>query len=137
MQLSILLLAFAHVSDLDACHDLPLCEIAGLLAKSALSMSVSAWDGKAPICIKEDVWFEIIGLLMVGHAQDNVQLEETCLLSSRGWSVFVSTFGDSDPYFTRKYHLFQAVAVLILSQSLVSSQCDRAYLGETQYGSIG
>ncbi|KAH6672313.1 hypothetical protein B0J14DRAFT_70826 [Halenospora varia] len=98
-QLATLILAVAHITDLEASAGLPLCESLDLLAQSHLLMYVSSWNGQSLIGIQEDVWFEIIALLMVGHSGKGVDLQTTSLLSDRGWSVYVNTFGDADAAF--------------------------------------
>lgn len=106
--LAVVILAFAHVSDLGAAAGLPLCERPSLLAPANLCMTASAWNGKSCISLREDVWFEIIALLMTGHLGTKLDIQTTSLLSNRGWSIFVSTFGDADPMYTgthKKDHL--------------------------------
>ena len=102
IQLSVLMIAFSCVSNLQHCGDMPVCEILGDLAKSDLSKAVAGWDGVAPLLIKEDFSLQVIALLMSGHVETNLDLQETCLLSNRGWSVFLSTFGGADPGYVRK-----------------------------------
>jgi hypothetical protein len=95
-QLSILVLATANITDLDAAAGLPLCELIDVVTPSALMMRVSAWNGIDPIDVFEDVWFEILALLMNGHTGGQVDLQTTSLISHRGWSAYVNTFGDAD-----------------------------------------
>lgn len=100
-QLCILILAFAHVINLAGCEAFEMCEHHGLLARSELSIDLATWDGKSPLQIREDVWFEAIALLLVGHTVDS-DFSEVSLLSNWGWSIYVSTFANSDPSYIRK-----------------------------------
>jgi hypothetical protein len=100
--LSVLILAFAHVTDLEACSSFPMCERYSLLALSDLSANVAKWDGLSAIQIRDDVWFEVIALLIIGQT-GAMNLQTTSLVSERGWSVYMSTFGDADPSHTGKY----------------------------------
>jgi hypothetical protein len=100
--LAILILAFAHVSDLNSASDLPLCCYSlDVLGDHILAKELLVWDGKVGIEIPEDTWFHAIALLMVGDTRD-IDLPSTNLVSDRGWSVYLSTFADSDPSFTGK-----------------------------------
>jgi hypothetical protein len=96
MQLSTLILAFAHVSDLHAASGLPLCQFPHLLSGTDLSKQIATWDGSKPLQIKSNVWFEIIVQLTVSHTTET-SFETTSLISARGWSIFLNTFGDADP----------------------------------------
>ena len=59
-------------------------------------MKLSTWDGGSIYDLGEDVWLEVIGQLMLGH-HGKIELKGTALLSDRGWSAYVNTFGDADP----------------------------------------
>jgi hypothetical protein len=96
--LSILFLAFAHVSDLPAASDLPLCQFLHLLSGCDLDNQVAQWDGSSQLQIKSNAWLEILAQLMIGH-KDEVSHETTSLVCATGWSVFLNTFGDADPSF--------------------------------------
>ena len=91
-RLSLVVLAFAHVRDLEECAGLPLgasLEILHLLEKD--KRSDDEWDGIWEINVSDDTWFFAIAQLMVGHITD-VDRSGTCLLSDRGWSIYVNTF---------------------------------------------
>ena len=85
--LTILILAFAHVRDLDECIDLPLCSSYELLHQHSLSrfpgMPESSADAPPLMTIDDDCWFHAIALLLVGHKLD-IDRGTTCLLSDRG-----------------------------------------------------
>jgi hypothetical protein len=101
LKLSILILAFAHVTDIDQCCDLPLYELDNLLGRSSLFEEVKKWNGTRHITVKVDVWLEILSLMIIGHVGDDIafrfDLQKTCLVSNQGWSLYINTFGDSDP----------------------------------------
>lgn len=94
--LGIVILAFANVRDLELASGLPLCTSIELLRKHVLAQELLEWNGKHSLCIPEDTWFQAIGLLIAGHKMD-IDFDSTCLISDRGWSLYLSTFGDSDP----------------------------------------
>ena len=96
--LSILILAFAHVHDLESCAELPLNYRWELLAEHASANKFCHWDGKSKIGITESVWFHAIALLMVDGSR--MQEERPALLSDRGWSIYLTTFGFEDPSHT-------------------------------------
>ena len=101
-QLCVLVLAFAHVTDLDSCSDFEMSENHGTLASSELSMAVAEWDGTSPIEFdNDDEWFQILALMLIGHTGE-VEFPDISLLSHWGWSIYLSTHGDSDPSFVGK-----------------------------------
>ena len=108
-KLSILTLAFSQIADLDSSAGLLLNHSLNVLLDAdfrQFSERVKTWDGKFAIPTPEDVWFQVIALLMVGH-KDTVNdsfLSKTSLLSDRGWTVFLSTIGDSDPTYISAFH---------------------------------
>lgn len=96
-QICALILAFSHVLDLTACEDMPLSGIPDLLDRSSLSRRLKWWDGQSEIQIGADAWLEIIILMMTGHRESTADLDQVCLQSDKGWSVYINTFGDGDP----------------------------------------
>jgi hypothetical protein len=74
----------------------------GVLYPCHLFSNIKAWKGKSAISIAASAWFEVI-VMMLGERLAATSLSEVCLVSNRGWSVFVNTFGEADPYFTGKY----------------------------------
>lgn len=99
LQLSLLVLALAQAVNIDECAEMPLSELRSVLAKADLYSVLLVWNGRHPLTIKEDAWMKIIALLMIGESTDDLDLEDTSLLSNRGWSVYVNSIGESDPYF--------------------------------------
>jgi hypothetical protein len=65
-QLSVLILAFTHVANLEDCSDFPVCKRHHLLSKSELFRNVARWDGSSPLRICHDVWFATMALLILG-----------------------------------------------------------------------
>ena len=102
--LSVVLLAFAFVKDLDVCADLPLSQTLNLLSQNDLVLQLNAWNGKSRIWIPEDCWFLVLGRLTVGH-KTAIDTTSSCLVSDRGWSVFLNTFGNVDPIYTDPGHI--------------------------------
>lgn len=97
--LSVVLLTFAFVRDLETSGDLPRSPSVEQLGPGDLKTSWDNWDGKSKIWIPEDCWFLVLARLLIGH-KGAIESTSTCLVSDRGWSVFLSTFGDADPWFT-------------------------------------
>ena len=113
--LSCLILALAHVRDLKACDNLPLTgnNFAENLGYAPFAMLLENWKGTEDITVHEDTWLNIISLLMTGHrfgadSYDSFEdmagnkpmpiFRDTCLVSDRGWSLYISTFGREDPF---------------------------------------
>lgn len=99
--LAVVILAFAHVQDLTSCEDLPLCNLTNVLCDHVLVAQLQTWDGKTGLRLPEDVWLHAIALLMIGHKEgaDRKSLQSVSLVSDRGWSVYLCTFGTADPSF--------------------------------------
>lgn len=102
--LSVVILAFAFVRDLDHCAELPLGHSLEVLSQHILIVRMNQWDGKSTIWIPEDTWFLVLVQLLVGH-RTTIDTESTCLISDHGWSIFLSTFGDADPSYTDAGHV--------------------------------
>jgi hypothetical protein len=99
--LTILILAFAHLEDLESASELPLSCLLQLIEHHILAGELVEWDGKRHLPIPEDAWFHAIAILMVGHAYE-VDLLSTSLVSDRGWSLYLNTYAASDPSITQK-----------------------------------
>ena len=96
-KLSLVVLAFAHVRDLEECAGLPLCASLDLLHLLENDRrSDDEWDDVYNTGVSDDTWFHAIAQLMVGHVSD-VDRSGTCLLSDRGWSIYMNTFRLPDP----------------------------------------
>ncbi|KAL9118437.1 MAG: hypothetical protein Q9187_005019 [Circinaria calcarea] len=97
--LSIIVLAFAFVRDLQSCTELPLRHNLPLLSQHVLIDRLKHWDGTSRIWIPEDTWFLVLARLLIG-GEGALDSRSTCLVSDHGWSIFLSTFGHADPSFT-------------------------------------
>lgn len=97
--LALVLLAFAHVTDLDAAADVLLNDDIDLVGGHSISCQLRSWDGKAVLTATDIAWFEVLAQLMIGHITEvnDEQLERTSLVSDRGWSLFTNTYGIADP----------------------------------------
>lgn len=87
---------FASVGNLGAAADLPLYDDSSMLGESSLAMKIMGWDGYSNILIEHTAAFEIVSCLMLGQYSD-VDISEACLVSNKGWSVFLSSLGEDDP----------------------------------------
>jgi len=108
-----LILAFAHVSSLSTTSEFPICQRPEILAASRLSREIAKWDGKGVLQVEEDVWFEIIALLMVGRTGET-NLSGTSLVSQQEWSVIMNTFGRADPSYICKFQRYRRALVDML-----------------------
>jgi hypothetical protein len=97
--ISVLILAFSNVADLTACDDFLLTGFPTPVARSEVVHRISSWNGKSQIPVSENVWLEVIVLMMAGYRQ-TFDPRGVSLISNRGWSVYVDTFGDPDPSYT-------------------------------------
>ncbi|KAL9609493.1 MAG: hypothetical protein Q9167_005742 [Letrouitia subvulpina] len=83
--LSVLILAFAHVHDLEACAHLPLLYKYEVLCDHHLTKQLLTWDGKTALGIHESSWVEAVALLMIGHKEKvETTNNRVSLLSDRG-----------------------------------------------------
>jgi hypothetical protein len=99
--LAVLLLAFTHIRDLEACVGLPLIHDPDLRAHPLLKQ-LQSWNGRDLIPISTSTWFRVFSILMdrcsEGSATQYDLTEPLCsLICRRGWSIYVSTFGSLDP----------------------------------------
>jgi hypothetical protein len=99
--LAVIILAFAHVQNLASCENLPLCNMPNVLCNHVLVTQLQTWDGKAGLRLPEDVWLHAIALLMIGHKESATRkaFQSVSLVSDRGWSIYLCTFGTADPSF--------------------------------------
>jgi len=90
-----LLLALTQVTDLQACEDLPLRKCDNLRFERLTDL-LRGWNGKSNLSVADDTWFDIIAALLVGNLRHSADLNVS-LLSRRGWSIFFTSIGCSDP----------------------------------------
>lgn len=100
-RMSLLVLTFAHVADLSDAEgllinrDIPVLN----LEDTYLEDKIWRWDGKKCLRIRSDTWFRTYLALAAdkppkqGPRGDRV----ASLVSSRGWSAYLPTFGTPDP----------------------------------------
>ena len=98
-KLSVLILALSFVRNGAELSDFLLCNaenFSAIMEAHPLSRLVKDWDGKSRINVSANTWFHAVALLMGGH-KANLDYSSMSLLSSHGWSVFIGTYGTSDP----------------------------------------
>jgi len=87
--LAVLIMALAHVEDLETCAELPISFDLKLLANHPLSQNILRWNGETLISIDEMTWFNVMAFLLMGRDH---QRPTACLLSDHGWTIFLNTF---------------------------------------------
>ena len=99
-RLAVFLIALAHVVNLEDCDDLMFPGLAFVeILGHELARQVEEWDGKDALRVSEDAWLQAIAVPFLGF-RGNVWKQpwaKICLISDRGWSAWISTFGDADP----------------------------------------
>jgi hypothetical protein len=111
VSIAVLVLAFAHVADPWAIRDLPLCQ-GSIIVRSKIYKAAKAWDGTSALVIAGDVWLELLASLVIGVESDATNVDATGLVSNRGWSVFVNTFGEPDPAYAGELSFFYCLTRL-------------------------
>lgn len=102
-RLSIFLLALAHVVNLEDCEDLMFAGIGfQTMFEHTLAKQLEDWNGKDALRVPDDAWLQGVAIPLLGHRQYvwNLNWGKVCLVSDRGWSAWISTFGDMDPAYT-------------------------------------
>jgi len=106
--LSIIILAGAHIKDLELARNLPIsCNLTRLsahpLADQLLDWNIphSMAGVTQDLQLSEDAWLHAFALLMVGSESD-FDDKSTVLVSSRGWSVYLNSISDVDPSYTER-----------------------------------
>ncbi|KAF2429950.1 hypothetical protein EJ08DRAFT_256800 [Tothia fuscella] len=94
-----ILLAFAHVTDLQECAYLRLSGIALNFSRSKFLSSLKNWDGRSIINVESHTWLEIIALMMIDETDLDLNLDNVALVSHGGWAVYVNTFGAADSFY--------------------------------------
>ena len=101
-KLSVLILALSFVRNCAKLSEFLLCNAQNfekIMEIHPLPRFFKDWDGKSRINVSANTWFHAVALLMGGH-KANLDYGSMSLLSSHGWSVFISTYGISDPSLT-------------------------------------
>ena len=90
--LAMLLLALTEVVNLVEAEDIPLLVNMEAFGAHDIFSKLKVWNGKAHIIIDDNTWFHLLGCLLIGHRLgDKSELDQTSLVSDRGWSLFLST----------------------------------------------
>lgn len=102
IQIGIFLLALAHVVNPEDCEDLRFAGFAfGSMCEHPLAQQLEEWNGKDVLRIQDNAWLQAMAIPLLGHRTHvwNLRWDRICLISDRGWSAWISTFGDLDPSF--------------------------------------
>ncbi|KAL8927084.1 MAG: hypothetical protein Q9208_002630 [Pyrenodesmia sp. 3 TL-2023] len=102
--LSIFMLALAHIVNLEDCENLMFAGLAfSNIAEHPLSAYLDEWKGITALPIADDAWLRAIAVPLLGHRQnvENLPWEKICLISDRGWSAWIPTLADIDPGYVR------------------------------------
>jgi hypothetical protein len=106
---SIYIIAFAHVLNLEDCENLMFSGAAASeIAEHGLSKQLEDWDGRHNLYIGDGAWLQAIAVPLLGQRTRiwNLPWDRVCLVSDRGWSAWIPTFGDEDPAYTKAGSLF-------------------------------
>ena len=101
-QLGVFLIALAHVVNLEDCEDLMFAGFAfGSMHEHPLAQQLEDWNGQNTLRIRDNAWLQALAIPLLGHRHHvwNFEWDKVCLLSDRGWSAWIATFGDLDPAF--------------------------------------
>ena len=103
-QLSLYLVAFAHVHDLSACGEIPLEDHEVDIMHHGLLKQLRSWDGHKKLHVDESCWFDVFSYLLRerGRKDEDPHTKAqppspNALISGRGWSAYISTIGFDDP----------------------------------------
>ncbi|KAL8789499.1 MAG: hypothetical protein Q9213_001112 [Squamulea squamosa] len=99
-RLSIFMIALAHVVNLEDCKELKFTGYAfSNMYEHKLAVQLEHWNGKDHLSITDDAWLQAIAIPLLGHRRNIWQLpwDKVCLISDKGWSAWISTFGEMDP----------------------------------------
>jgi hypothetical protein len=101
MPSAVLILIFAHISNVEACITMPLVYCHDTIEfRDRFIRDLYKWDWKATIPITEDDWFNQICKLLIGARfldQSPTNQSRAFLVSEYGWSVYFMNVGDLDP----------------------------------------
>ena len=103
-RLSILLIALAHVVNLEDCEDLMFVGFAfNDMFEHTLAHQLEDWDGNSFLRIPDAAWLQALAVPLLGHQQNvwSLPWDKVCLISDKGWSCWISTFEGSDPAYVR------------------------------------
>ncbi|MCJ1376106.1 hypothetical protein MMC20_007346 [Loxospora ochrophaea] len=101
--ISVFLIASAHIQNLEQLQDFMFCGVDSLKLRSHnLTVQLEEWNGRNELYIQDDAWLQAMAvpLLSCREQISDQDWEKICLISDRGWSAWISTFGDTDPFST-------------------------------------
>ena len=99
-KLSVLMLALAHVANPEACEDLVFTGSAfSSISEHPLVQQLEDWNGQDSLRVQNESWLQAVAVPLIGHSKPvwNQKWNKTCLVSDKGWSAWITTFGDLDP----------------------------------------
>lgn len=102
-RLGILLIALAHVVNLEDCEGLMIAGTSLVdIDEHPLVQQLEVWNGKDALGVADDAWLQALAIPLIGHRQRvwGLDWRKLCLISDRGWRAWISTFGDLDPALT-------------------------------------
>ena len=102
--LGILLIALAHVVNLEDFEDLMFVGFAfSDMFQHTLAIQLEEWNGNDFLRIPDEAWLQALAVPLLSHQQNIWRLpwDKVCLISDKGWSCWISTFGGSDPAYIR------------------------------------
>lgn len=64
-----------------------------------LAQQLEEWNGIDSLRVTDDAWLQAIAVPLMGHRTLvwKQPWKKVCLFSERGWSAWISTFGNIDP----------------------------------------
>ena len=99
-EVAVLIVLFAHATDLEDGSALLIKASLDCIRDQSIVTQIWAWAGDKPLLIDEDTWFGLISALLTGKSSSQDTLHGAdlpSLVSDRGWTVHLPTFGDPDP----------------------------------------
>lgn len=121
VQLSLVALVFAQVTDLDEAGRLLINTKLTCISDEEIYKEIMRWRGYAPIIVDDSTWFKTVTALLAGTTSgwdDLYGLESLSLVSDRGWSVYLSNFGNPDPGYVGKRSIYRLnIGLLIYMNS--------------------
>ena len=72
------------------------------MSEHHLAVQLEDWQGQTELLIKDYAWLQAFAVPLLGQSKSvwTMPWDQTCLVSDRGWSAWISTFGNADPSYT-------------------------------------
>ena len=102
-KIAILLIALAHVSNLEDCEDLMFARVdIDDMSEHSLVQQLGDWTGETALYVKDEDWLQALAVSFVSHRTHvwDLPWNKVCLVSDKGWSAWISTLGNADPIHT-------------------------------------